>query len=74
MFWEQSSSIEGYLPSTVVFHQRSSSVKGRLPSKVVFLQRTNCVETCFETKGPINQPRYQIQDGLWPNNKTLQFK
>ena len=35
------SSIEGRLPSKVVFHRRSSSIKGRLPLKVVFHQRSS---------------------------------
>ena len=37
--YQRSSSIEGHLPSKVVFCQRSYSVKCRLPSKVVFRQR-----------------------------------
>ena len=41
------SSINGLLPSKVVFHQRSSSIKGRLPSKAVFHQRLSSIKNRF---------------------------
>ena len=40
------SSIEGCLPSKVVFHQRSSSLKGCLPSKAVFHHRLSSIYCC----------------------------
>ena len=42
--YQRSSSIEGRLPSEVVFCQRSSSVKDRFPSKVVFCQKLSSVK------------------------------
>ena len=41
---QRSSSVEGCLPSKVVFRQRSTSVKGRLPSKVVFCQMSSSIK------------------------------
>ena len=46
----RASSIEGRLPSNVVFHQMSSSIEGRLPSKVVFLPRSSSIEGCLPSK------------------------
>ena len=44
------SSIEGCLPSKVVFHQRSSSLKGCLLSKVVIRQGSSSIKGCLPAK------------------------
>ena len=51
----RSSSIEGRLPSKVVFHRRSSSIEGPLPSKVVFRPRSSSVKGRLPSKVVFHQ-------------------
>ena len=33
-------------------------------------RQSACIKICFETR----QPRYRVQDGLWPNHKNFIFE
>ena len=49
------SSIKGYLPSKVIFHQRSSSIIGYLPSIEVIYWRTSSIKDHLPPKVIFNQ-------------------
>ena len=62
--YQRSSSIEGHLPSKVVFRHRSSSVKGRLPSRVVFCQRSSSVKGHLPSKVISHERSFSVKGHL----------
>ena len=61
---QRPSSINGHLPSKVVFHQRLSSIKGCLSSKIVFYQRSSSIKDCPPSKVVIRQGLSYIEGRL----------
>ena len=66
--YRRSSSIEGCIPSKVVFRQRSSSIKDCLPLKVIFRQRLSSIKSRIPLKVVFCQKLSSVKGRLPPRS------
>ena len=57
-------SIDGFLPSKVLFHLRSASIRGHIPSKVIFHQRLYFIKCRLSSMAVLNARSSSFKDCL----------